>query len=97
MLEVEHAIAACIEEYAANVGRVVHAVGSRDIYLRDGSRIVYRWELPVGDWRCLDCSINTDTIDEYYSPRDEVWAEANPDGAAGTSALAVWNAGLAEL
>jgi hypothetical protein len=78
MLEVEQEIAACIAEHAANVARVVYTFGGRDIHLRDGSRIEYRWVLVVCDWRCLDCGINTDAIDEYYMLRNEVWAEANP-------------------
>jgi hypothetical protein len=79
MLEVEQLIAACIAEQGASVARVVHTFGGRDIHLRDGSRIEYRWELLVSDCRCLDCKINTDAIDEYYMLRNEVWAEANPD------------------
>jgi hypothetical protein len=78
ILKVEQVIATCIEEQGANVARVVHTFGGRDIYLRDGSRIEYRWELFVSDWRCLDCRINTDEIDEYYMLRNEVWTEANP-------------------
>jgi hypothetical protein len=79
MLKVEQVIAACIEEQGANVARVVYTFGGRDIHLRDGSRIEYRWELAVCDWRCLDCRINTDAIDEYYMLQNEVWAEANPE------------------
>jgi hypothetical protein len=78
MLGVEQAIAACVAEHAANVARVVHTFCGRDIHLRDGSRIEYRWMLAVCDWRCLDCRINTDAIDEYYMLRNEVWAQANP-------------------
>jgi hypothetical protein len=33
----------------------------------------------VCDWRCLDCKVNTDAIDEYYMLQNEVWAEANPE------------------
>jgi hypothetical protein len=79
MLEVEQAIAACIAEQAANVARVVYTFGGRDIHLRDGCRTEYRWELVVCDWRCLDCRINTDAIDEYYMLRNEVWTEVNPE------------------
>jgi hypothetical protein len=79
VLEVEQAIAACLAEHATSVARVVHTFGGRDIHLRDGSRIVHRWVLVVCDWRCLDCGIDTDAIDEYYMLRNEVWAEANPD------------------
>lgn len=79
MLEIEQAIASCIDDLVAGVARVVYNFGSRDIHLRDGSRIEFRWELVVIDWRCLDCGINTDAIDEYYMLRDEVWERANPD------------------
>lgn len=79
MLKVEQVLAACIAEQGANVARVVYTFGGRDIHLRDGSRIEYRWELAVCDWRCLDCKINTDAIDEYYMLQNEVWAEANPE------------------
>jgi hypothetical protein len=78
MLEVEQVIEACMSEHAGSVERVVHTFGGRDIHRRDGSRIEYRWQLVVCDWRCLDCGINTDAIDEYYMLRNEVWAEANP-------------------
>jgi hypothetical protein len=47
MLEVEQLIAACIAEQGASVARMVHTFGGRDIHLRDGSRIEYRWELLV--------------------------------------------------
>jgi hypothetical protein len=77
-LEVEQAIEACVAEHAANVARVVHTFCGRDIHLRDGSRIECRWQLVVCDWRCLDCNINTDAIDEYYMLRNEVWAQVNP-------------------
>lgn len=79
MLEIEQAIASCIDDLVAGVARVVYSFGGRDIHLRDGSRIEFRWELVVIDWRCLDCGIDTDAIDEYYMLRDEVWREANPD------------------
>jgi hypothetical protein len=72
MLEVEQVIAACIAEHAASVARVVYTFGGRDIHLRDGSRIEYRWQLVVCDWRCLDCGTNADAIDEYYMLRNEV-------------------------
>jgi hypothetical protein len=78
ILEVEQAIAACVAEHAANVARVVHTFCGRDIHLRGGSRIECRWVLAVCDWRCLDCGINTDAIDEYYMLQNEVWAQVNP-------------------
>jgi hypothetical protein len=28
------------------------------------------------DWRCADCGIDTDAIDEYYMVRDDVWGTA---------------------
>jgi hypothetical protein len=79
MLEVEQTIETCIAEHATSVARVVHTFGGRDIHLRDGSRVEYRWELLVSDLRCLDCKIDTDAIDEYYMLQNEVWAQANPD------------------
>ncbi|MCV7064604.1 hypothetical protein H7H51_00795 [Mycolicibacterium farcinogenes] len=39
----------------------------------------FRWQLIVSDWRCLDCGVDTDAIDEYYMLRDEVWEQAHPD------------------
>jgi hypothetical protein len=34
------------------------------------------------DWRCRDCGIDTDAIDEYYMVADPVWDPAT-DGMAG--------------
>ena len=96
MLEVEQAIAACIAEHAASVASVVHTFGGRDIHLRDGSRIEYRWVLVVCDWRCLDCKIDTDAINEYYMLRNEVWRKLIRT-STDNCALAVWSIGSAEL
>ncbi|TDZ94547.1 hypothetical protein CCUG60885_03048 [Mycobacteroides salmoniphilum] len=79
MLEVEQAINVCLDERGGAVARVVHTFGVRDIYLRDGSRIEYRWELFVSDWRCLGCGLDMSTVDEYYMLKNNVWAQANPD------------------
>ena len=79
ILAVEHEIAATIEEQGDAVARVVHSFCGRDVHLRDGSRIEYRWELIGCDWRCLDCGVNTDAIDEYYMLNSDLWAVVNPD------------------
>lgn len=78
-LEIEQTIASVIEEHSDGLARVVYTFGGRDIHLRDGSRIEFRWQLAVSDWRCLDCDIDTDAINEYYMLRDEVWQQAHPD------------------
>lgn len=78
-LAIEEIIAARIEEYGPAVARVVHSFGRRDIYLRDGSRIEYSWQLVVSDWRCLDCGIDTDALCEYYMIHDEIWEQIHPN------------------
>jgi len=80
LLEVEKVIADCIDQHGASVARVVHTFGGRDIHLRNGSRIEYRWEPVTRDLRCLDCGISTEAINEYYALCEEVWEQANPDG-----------------
>lgn len=45
---------------------MVHHLDGRDLHLRDGSRIQYRWQLVVSDYRCVDCGIDTDAIGEYH-------------------------------
>lgn len=77
-LAIEEIIAARLAEYGPAVARVVHSFGRRDIYLRDGSRIEYRWRLVVSDWRCLDCGIDTDALCEYYMIHDEIWEQIHP-------------------
>jgi hypothetical protein len=78
-LAVEAEIAARTAEHGPAVARVVHSFGGRDIHLRDGSRIEFRWQLVVSDWRCLDCRIDTDAISEYYMLHDEIWEQIQPD------------------
>lgn len=78
MLQVEQAISACLDDHGTAVACVVHTFGGRDIHLRDGSRIAYRWELFVCDWRCLGCGIDMSTVDEYYMLKSDVWAQVNP-------------------
>ncbi|WP_109394627.1 MULTISPECIES: hypothetical protein [Mycobacteroides] len=78
MLQVEQAISACLDDHGTAVACVVHTFGGRDIHLRDGSRIAYRWELFVCDWRCLGCGLDMSTVDEYYMLKDDVWAQVNP-------------------
>lgn len=78
MLQVEQAINVCLEDRGTAVARVVHTFGGRDVYLRDGSRIAYRWELFVCDWRCLGCGLDMSAVDEYYMLKNDVWAQVNP-------------------
>ncbi|MUM23187.1 hypothetical protein FZI91_15930 [Mycobacterium sp. CBMA271] len=77
-LEIEQAVNACLDEHGTAVARVVHTFGGRDINLRDGSRITYRWKLFICDWRCLGCGLDMSTVDEYYMLQNDVWAQANP-------------------
>ena len=65
------------------VARIVHTLGARGIQLRNGSRIRISWEPVVADWRCLDCSVDTDAIDEYYMVLDTVWESATNGDADG--------------
>ena len=78
-LEIEQIIATRLDEYGAAVARIVHTFGGRDMHLRDGSRIEFRWQLVVCDWRCLDCGVDTDAIDEYYMVHDPIWEQAHPE------------------
>ncbi|AWG64771.1 hypothetical protein DDT46_13860 [Mycobacteroides abscessus] len=78
MPQVEQAINVCLDEHGTAVARVVHTFGGRDVYLRDGSRIAYRWELFVCDWRCLGCGLDMSTVDEYYMLKNDVWAQVDP-------------------
>lgn len=78
-LAIEQTIAADIEEFGAEVARVVHSFGGRDIHLRDGSRVEYRWQLVVCDWRCLDCTADTDALGEYYMLHDDLWERIHPE------------------
>jgi len=48
-LAIEQIIAADIEEFETDVTRVVHSFGGRDVHLRDGSRVEYRWRLVTSD------------------------------------------------
>lgn len=78
-LAIEQVIGVQLEEYGTAVARVVHSFCGRDIHLRDGSRVEYRWELVVSDWRCMDCVADTDALGEYYMLRDELWEQVHPD------------------
>lgn len=78
-LAIEQTIAADIEQFGTEVARVVHSFGGRDIHLRDGSRVEYRWQLVVSDWRCLDCTVDTDALGEYYMLHDDLWERIHPD------------------
>ena len=79
ILAVEQLVAECIDDHGPEVARVVHTFGGRDIHLRDGSRVEYRWQLVTWDWRCLDCGVDTDAIDEYYMLHNDLWIQANPN------------------
>lgn len=76
LLEVEQQIADRVADLGNAVSRIVHTFGGRDVHLRDGSRIEYRWEPVISDWRCLDCGVDTDAIDEYYMVLDPIWEQA---------------------
>lgn len=76
LLEVEQAIADRVDTYGDAVARIVHTFGGRDIHLRDGTRIEFRWELVLSDWRCSDCGVDTDAINEYYMVLDDIWDQA---------------------
>ncbi len=85
-LQVEQMIAAQIESQAAIPTRAVYTLVGRDVFFDDGSRIEFRWNLVVTDWRCLDCGADTDNIDgtghdEYFMLRDELWLGINPERA----------------
>jgi hypothetical protein len=79
MLELEQIMADRVAESNVSIARVVHTFGGRDVYFRDGSRIEFRWQLLVCDWRCLDCGVDTDAIAEYYMVHDSIWEQAHPD------------------
>ena len=78
-LEIEQAIAAHLSEHANGVIRVVHTLTTREFHLHDGSTIVFKWEPQISDWRCVDCGVDTDAIDEYYMVDDPVWQQAASD------------------
>jgi hypothetical protein len=81
MLEIEQAITARLDGHTDDVVRMVHTVTTREIHLRDGSSIAFTWEPLVNDWRCVDCGVDTDAIDEYYMVYDPVWQQAAADTA----------------
>lgn len=82
LVAIEQIIAARIDEFGDAVDRVIHTFRGREIHLRDGAVIQFRWQLVVSDWRCRDCSVDTSAIDEYYMVNNEVWesADADPEG-----------------
>ena len=80
MLEIEQVIADWVESRRQDVERVVYKFAGRDVHLRGGSCAKFRWALlRMVDWRCLDCRVDTDAIEEYYMVRDPIWQQANPD------------------
>jgi hypothetical protein len=78
-LEIERAIATHLSKHANGVIRVVHTLTTREFHLHDGSTIVFKWEPQISDWRCVDCGVDTDAIDEYYMVDDPVWQQAASD------------------
>jgi hypothetical protein len=76
LLDVEQAVADRVAECGDAVARIVHTFGGRDVHLRDGSRLQCRWEPVISDWRCLDCGVDTDAINEYYMVLDSIWEQA---------------------
>jgi hypothetical protein len=78
-LAIEQLIAAVVADCGPEVARAVYFFGGRDIHLRDGSRVECRWQLVVSDWRCLDCGVDTNALDEYYLLHDDLWEQLHPD------------------
>lgn len=82
LLEVEQTIEDTVRDRADRIRSTVHRLGRREVHFEDGSRVEFDWEAVVLDWRCLDCGVDTDAIDEYYMVHDALWRE----GAAGDRA-----------
>lgn len=78
-LAIEEMISDTLRERGDAVARIVHAFCGRDLHLRDGGRVEFRWDCHISDWRCMDCGVDTRAIEEYYMLHDHVWREANPD------------------
>jgi hypothetical protein len=78
-LLVETLIAEHLQGWGDDVARIEHSFHGRDVHLRDGARVEYRWQCYITDWRCLDCGVNTSEIDEYYMLHDPIWHQANPN------------------
>lgn len=76
LLDVERAIADRVRREGDAVTHIRHTLGGRDVHLRDGSRIEFRWHMVISDWRCADCGVNTDAINEYYMVLDPLWEHA---------------------
>ncbi|MCX5045180.1 hypothetical protein OG921_18600 [Aldersonia sp. NBC_00410] len=76
LLEIEQTISDTLRDRAGRISRTVHRLGHREVYFEDGTRIEFDWEPVVLDWRCLDCGVDTDAIDEYYMVHDALWREA---------------------
>jgi hypothetical protein len=81
MLDIEQAVNARLAERDHDVIRVVHTLTARELHLRDGSTTIFTWEAQISDWRCADCGIDTDAIDEYYMLHDPIWQQAADDVA----------------
>ncbi|WP_245672667.1 hypothetical protein [Aldersonia kunmingensis] len=83
LVESLHEVERSIEKTLCDRGRIsrtVYRANSRDVHFADGSVIEWNWQPTTFDWRCLDCGVDTDAIDEYYMVHDQVWLQAAPDG-----------------
>lgn len=78
-LAIEQAIAAYVDEHREHIVRIVHFFTGRDIYLRDGRRTEFYWEPTSGNWRCMDCNVDTDAIGEYFMLQHHLWTRIHPD------------------
>lgn len=70
---VEQLIADVIARREGDIATVVHTLGGRDLHLQGGGVLEIRWQPLVSDWRCMDCGVDTDSLDEYFMVRDELW------------------------
>ena len=78
-LAIEQTVAAHVDEHRGHIVRVVHYFTGRDIYLRDGRRTEFYWESVSADFLCMDCTVDTDTIGEYFMLQHHLWAQIHPD------------------
>jgi hypothetical protein len=78
--EVERSIEKALCDRGGRIIRTVYRPNGRDVHFEDGTAMEWRWQPTTFDWRCLDCGVDTDAIDEYYMVHDEVWLQAAPDG-----------------
>lgn len=76
---IEQTIAAHVDEHRGHIVRVVHFFSGRDIYLRDGRCTEFFWESVSADFVCMDCSVDTDALGEYFMLQHDLWAQIQPD------------------